>query len=274
MNANIIQTQLINVLFEKGLSYSTIKKVYNALNNFFKYLLIRDIVTKSPMLGVVLPAISKFSKSSRHPKCLTADEIERFKRQALRKTNNGKYMYRYGFIYVFMLYTGLRCGEMLGLQWKHIDFEKKVLYVRQSLITIKNDSNNGTRYITKLQDTTKTLSGERTVPLCQTAIDAIKAHMDLFYNGDKESFVVTSAKGNLLRTRHFERSANCIFKAAGIHAGGVHILRHTFASMLFDKSVDIKYISRLLGHSDVSTTYNTYIHLTSENISNEVNKLD
>ena len=274
ITASTIQTELINALFEKGLSYSTIKKVYNALNAFFKYMMIKGTISKDPMLGVVLPAMNNFAKSKRDIKYLTPDEIERFTHRAAAKSMNGSYVYRYGFIYVFMLYTGLRCGEMLGLQWKHIDIEAKVVHIRQTLLTVKNDSSEGAKYVTMLQDTAKTASGIRDVFLCQKAVDAISAYKELFYSGDEDAFVVTTKEGNPLRTRHFERSVNYIFKSAGIDASGVHILRHTFASMLFARKVDIKYISRLLGHSDVSTTYNIYIHLTEKGITDAVSTLD
>ena len=52
-----------------------------------------------------------------------------------------------------------------------------------------------------------------------------------------------------------------ILLGAGIEPCGTHTLRHTFASILFERGIDVKVVSELLGHSDVSTTYNTYIHL-------------
>lgn len=164
---------------------------------------------------------------------------------------------------------------MLGLTWKHIDLENKYVTVEQSLVTVKNrDGEHGSRYITKLQDSTKTLSGVRKIQLCRQAIDAISAYKAEHCNNDPDSYVVLSAEGNPLKTRHFERSVNYIYKQAGIEASGLHILRHTFASMLFERNVDIKVISRLLGHSDVSTTYNIYIHLTNTQEQEAVKMLD
>ena len=67
-------------------------------------------------------------------------------------TTNDKYRYRYGFMFVFMMYTGLRCGEALGLQWKHIDIENKQLTVCQSVVSVKNKNNDtDTKYTTRLQ---------------------------------------------------------------------------------------------------------------------------
>ena len=61
---------------------------------------------------------------------------------------------------------------------------------------------------------------------------------------------------------------------AGIPHIGIHVLRHTFVSPLFDNKVDIKIVSRLLGHTDVGITYNTYIHLLKEDLPSATNTLD
>lgn len=259
-----IQTELINRLYDEGKSYSTIKKSYHAMNAYYKKLFAMGEIKRNPMLGVTLPSSKHFD--TKEIKILTDEEIAHFKKKAMSKcTTNDKYRYRYGLIFVFMMYTGLRCGEALGLQWKHIDIENKQLTVCQSVVTVKNKNNDtDTKYTTRLQKSTKTISGTRKIPLCNQALEAIKKYKELYYSGDENSFVVTTDKGNLLRTRHFERSVNYIYNSAGIDASGLHILRHTFASMLFKKNIDIKIISKILGHSDVSTTYNIYIHLTQE----------
>ena len=70
------------------------------------------------------------------------------------------------------------------------------------------------------------------------------------------------------------RAHDNILERAGIEHIGIHALRHTFATQLFAKKVDIKIISKLLGHSDVSITYNTYIHLLKEDMPSETAVLD
>ncbi|MDY3030835.1 MAG: site-specific integrase [Clostridia bacterium] len=273
LDSSVVQTQLINRLVSEGKSYSTIKKAYLALNAYYKKLIAMNMIERNPMLGVTLPSQKIFK--SKPVRCLTSDERERFIAQATARCSNGTERYRYGYIYVFMMFTGLRCSEMLGLTWKHIDLENKRVSVSQSLVTVKDRYNTSeNKYITKLQDSTKTLSGIREIPLCKQAVEAISKYKEMHYDGDINSYVVLSSKGNPLKTRHFERSVNYIYNQANIDAGGLHILRHTFASMLFEKNVDIKVISRLLGHSDVSTTYNIYIHLTHNQEQDAVELLD
>ena len=75
-----------------------------------------------------------------------------------------------------------------------------------------------------------------------------------------------NAKGKPIEPRNLNRAYDCILNRAGINHIGIHALRHTFASQLFANKVDIKVISKLLGHSEVSVTYNTYIHLLQEDM--------
>lgn len=273
LTSSVIQTQMINVLVNEGKSYSTIKKAYFALNAYYKKLISTGKAERNPMLGVTLPSQSKFERKK--IRALTKDEQDRFIRQAVSKFANGNDRYRYGRAYIFMMFTGLRCSEMLGLTWRNIDLVNNIAVVKQSLVTVKNrETDMNSKYIAKLQDSTKTQAGIREIPLCSQAVEAITAYKEKYYSGNPDDYVITSAANKPLKTRHFERSANYIFNAAGIKASGLHIFRHTFASMLFEKNVDIKLISSLLGHSDVSTTYNIYVHLTGNQKKEAINAID
>ena len=77
-----------------------------------------------------------------------------------------------------------------------------------------------------------------------------------------------------INPRNLNRAHDYILERAGIEHLGIHALRHTFASQLFANKVDIKIISKLLGHSDVSITYNTYIHLIKEALPDATAVLD
>lgn len=76
--------------------------------------------------------------------------------------------------------------------------------------------------------------------------------------------VFSNAKGNRIYARNVDRMFRAILKRCSIAPTGVHALRHTFASCLFSKGVDVKTVSELLGHSEVGITYDTYIHLIQE----------
>ena len=81
---------------------------------------------------------------------------------------------------------------------------------------------------------------------------------------DNTPYVFATKNGKRITPRNIDRTFRSILKRCGIACTGVHSLRHTFASRLFAKGVDVKTVSELLGHSDVGITYDTYIHLIQE----------
>ena len=108
------------------------------------------------------------------------------------------------------------------------------------------------------------------IPINQTAEDALRA---LKVNNETP-YVIINSRQNRVLPSNFERSFQHILESAEITPYGVHALRHTFASMLFSKGVDVKIVSRLLGHSSVKITYDIYVHLFEKDISRVTSVLD
>ena len=260
LTCDVIQAELITPIYNKGLSESSVKKVYQALNNFFEQLITEDKLAKNPLRGVVLPSGNKFSKA-KDIRTLTMEEIERLTETAVKKYNSvDKLVYRFGYYYLFILYTGIRCGEALALKWKNVDVENKQLHIEQNFVFARGEDG---KMRMQLQSP-KSKSGCRTVYLNAKAIEYFLNHKRLYYNGNDEDFIATSKSGNTISTRNFEKYLNYIYDAAGIKARGLHILRHTYCSLLFSKGCDIKYISQQLGHSSPDVTLKTYTHLFRE----------
>lgn len=273
ITSSVIQNELINPLLRQGLSYSTIKKAKEALNNYFKHCVVKRKLQFNPVDGVVIPKKSLVKGTDREIRALSSEEIERFTKVASAYCASvNKPVYRNGFGYLFIMYMGIRCGEALGIQYKHIDMDKRILTIEQSVVTVKENNENGGSYNPLLQKSTKTEAGVRRIHICDKAYIYLQKHMELYYVGNHEDFVFATATGNLVRTRNFERDLNAIFKAADIKASGLHVLRHTMASLMLAKGIDIKYISVFLGHSSVSVTYNYYIHIIRE-IEDKSNRL-
>ena len=260
LTASVIQERLINSLYLKGLSYSTIKKAYNALNGYLRQCEFDGSILKNPMIGVRLPSQNQFKKDE--ITTLTENERERFCSAAVdRFKSSDGLITRNGYAYIMVLYTGLRLSEALSLKWADVDFCNKCIYINKNAVSIKDRGvNPASAYKVIVQNSTKTASGIREVPLCSKAFDALLAHKGL-YHAKNNDYLFTSRNGKLVTPRNFAKSLNGIYNRAGIDKSGAHILRHTFASMLFEKGVDIKIISKLLGHSRVEITYNEYVHL-------------
>lgn len=263
---------LINQLYKKEkLSYSSVKKVYVALNSCYKHAMIADVVTKSPCLGIVLPSPSERTKQVVP---LAPDDVECLKAELSRTAPDGTPLYCYGYAYLLILNTGMRMGEALSLRWDDVDFENKTLTIAKNNILAKKRDADGNKlggYELQTQNSTKTSSGNRVIPINRSAEEALLALRD----GNETPYVITNSRHNQVLPSNFERSFQAILKNAEIDGDyGVHALRHTFASMLFAKGVDVKIVSKLLGHSTVKITYDIYVHLFEKDICHVTSVLD
>jgi integrase len=273
---------LIHQLVDEGLSYSSIKKTYESLNACFKWGMSQEPprVVKNPCVGVSLPEkAKKQNKKSESNKVryFNDEEVDLIYRNSTAEYSDGKPIYRLGYSVIVLLHTGLRIGEFAGLKWENVNFAKKMITVSESTVVVKNRDKDGkavesgSRMTVLRQDDVKTERGERTVPLSKKAVDAFLELKKI--TGDYE-YVLTTGNGNPYLPISFDSMFRKILLRSGIKPCGVHVCRHTFASMLFKKGVDVKTVSELLGHADVSTTYNIYIHLIEEQKREAINILD
>ena len=261
---------MINELKKQDLSYSTIKKAYEAINGCFKYALIKGDINKNPCIGVTLPKNLKHQDGD--IKFYTEKQVELLLNQSTIKYNNGKSKYRLGYGIQLLLYTGLRIGEALALTWEDVDIQNKTIKVNKNLKQVKNRDDDQSVYKIIIQNSTKTNSGTRIVPLNNKSIEALKQIKEIT---GQYKYVFSTETGNNVSARTCDRmfrkiQENCGFK----EIYGVHALRHTFASLLFKRGVDVKTVSEILGHKDVSVTYDTYIHLIQEQKVDAMNLLD
>lgn len=262
--------KFINTLNKEGCSYSVIRKAYLALNACFKHAMTKDDLEKNPCMLIKLP--KKAEKNIKTIEVLTQDEIRRYCDAAAECYSNGRAIYRLGYGLVLILFTGLRLGEAGGLMWKDIDFEKRTLSVQRSLEYVKNRNwKEGDNKYVLVEGSTKSRSSERTIPLNQTAM---KALLELQKITGNFPYVFSHDSGKPMNPRNLNRVHAGILQRAGIKHIGIHALRHTFATQLFAQKVDVKIISKLLGHSEVSVTYNIYIHLMQEELPEATDSLD
>ena len=265
LTSSLIQTELINKMFENGKSLSTIKKAYIYLKAGLRYYLPKGV--SNPCDDVVIPSKDKFERKD--IRFFNDEEIVLFK-----ATASG---YKYGQALILGMYTGLRGGELSGLKWKNIDWNKKRIFVGGNVVTMyqydenaEDDEQHG-KYVVFEQDTAK--SKDRYVDLNKTAFSILIDLKEKTYKGE-DSFVI-SPENKPVAIHNLLSNYISICKRAGIeNHQGLHTLRHTFASMLFRKGVDAKTVSELLGHSSVAFTMNIYVHLIEEQKSNAVNLID
>lgn len=161
------------------------------------------------------------------------------------------------------LYTGLRIGELLALEWSDVDLEKGLLSINKS--SRDNKSSGGEK---RIVGTPKSRASRRVIPLPKQIIPMLKE-----YKQRSSSVWVISDKGQPVSTRSYQRSFELLLKKAGVEHKGFHALRHTFATRAIECGVDAKTLSEILGHKNPTITLNVYVHSLPDHKKDMMNKI-
>lgn len=148
------------------------------------------------------------------------------------------------------LYTGLRVGEICGLQWKDIELKKEFLSVTKTVERISL-GNGKTKVVI---EPPKTESSIRKVYIPSFIVVSLKEYKD------KPDKYILSGKSKPTEPRALQYRFKRILNKTKIREMSFHSLRHTYATLCIERGMDIKTLSELLGHSDVKITLNTYVH--------------
>jgi integrase len=217
----------------------------------------------NPALGVAVPAKKTFGKSE--IRYYNNDEVDKLCEAATAVYTNGKRVYRLGDGIIVDLNTGLRMAELLALKWTEVDFERRRVVVNATRVIVKDRADDAERKYTVIeQDSAKTATSIREIDMNDACYEALMRLKEITGRFD---YVLSTKDGNPMTPRYLDRMLRKIAVAAGFSEDkvyGLHALRHTFASRLFATGEDVKTVSELLGHSDITITYNTYIHLINE----------
>lgn len=252
----------------KALAKSGLKKIYSLLNSCLNQAVKEGVISKSPCRDVIIPKEQFIQVETKEQFSLNDTEMQNFKNIALHKLSNGLYKYRDGLILVIMLNTGLRVGEMLALNWNDIDFENKIMTINKTIQSnlVNRDKNAKTKSYYKLKDGAKTFAGKRVLPLNDTIIYYFnELKKDNEARGINTTFVCSTKAKTRQTARNLLRSCDTINKKTGnnVHMS-LHTLRHTFGSTLIRKGIDVSVVSKLMGHANITVTYNKYIHVIQE----------
>ena len=153
------------------------------------------------------------------------------------------------------LYTGLRIGELCALQWKDIDFENKILHVRQTVQRIYKKQLNGAGKSKVVISAPKSRTSAREIPLAPILLPVLER----LRKEDAECyFIGGNAKCSEVRT--YREFYDRFLARNNLTHIRFHALRHTFATRCIEAGGDCKTVSELLGHSTVNLTLNLYVH--------------
>lgn len=249
------------LLIEKcndGLGISSVKKIKSLINLFFEYYTSRNHLLYNPALYAELPSANSFQRQPKEVESFTAEEVLKIISVAEAPSTFGPY-YRYGEVIVLMLLTGIRASEARALNIHDFSNDLTRMTVRRTRAYIKKRENGvAVGGIENVMNTPKTKKSGREIELVPRATLAVQRMIERTYNPDTGD-LVCSVNGSIIDHKGLQGCFDSILKKADLPHKGLHITRHTFATLSLESEAEIKDISNTLGHSTVSTTYDLYV---------------
>ena len=268
--------QMILNAMESDYAGSTIRQTYVTMGTFFKSAKDNGFIDRHPMDGV---RYTKPVRAVDDIHFLTVDEQKRFLEAAKGSHNYAQY--------ALILETGLRTGEMIGLTWDAIDWEKRTLTVNKTLeFRYKQDEWRA--------GPPKTESSYRTIPLTDTAYGILREIYDIreYRNesnglstvltfmdrktGQKRKLVMRDLvfinwrTGMPAKNSSYDTHLYKLCDEAGIKRFCMHALRHTYATRAIESGMQPKVLQKLLGHASSKTTMDRYVHVTDDSMQKAV----
>ena len=263
-NINEISTEEIQTFLNsltQRYSNSSIQKVYFQFKNAFDYCLNKGYLHQNPMYEVIRPKSKKEDKIFR---ALTVDE-QKVLTDYLLATNLFETPYRN--VFLIQLYMGLRVGEALALTNNDINLEKRILTVNRTLTTDKNDK-------ICIGKTTKTYAGKREIPIPDIILPYIVEQMKVAKNNNDQMLFLTPQEGLVLHST-INRKLKDIAKKVRITTDiSTHCLRHTFGTRCIESGMRAVALQRLMGHTDINITLNTYTTIFNRYKEEELRKVN
>ena len=233
---------------------NTVIHYHAIIHSALKYAVKTDMLVQN-----VADKVDRPKKNSFQPVFLSAEEMQKVF-EALRGT-------KLELPVLVAAFYGFRRGEVLGLKWDAIDFERGTISVIRTVTTITLDGKQAEIE----QQSAKTKSSLRTLPLIGSFREyflQVKEAQELnkqvcgnCYNYEYDGFVFVDELGERMRANYLTSAFPKFLENHGLRRMRFHDLRHSCASLLLANGVPLKQIQEWLGHSDFTTTANIYAHL-------------
>lgn len=228
------------------MSQSTARAIANRFKQALDKAVELKYITVNPVKGVKLPKV----RPPREVKPLTVEEqkimVDYWKKEL--KWNN---------IFIFLLATGLRISEALGLTWDKVDLLNKEIQIETIMIEIKGNA--------QFKPYPKTDAGIRTIYLNQQAVECLEFQKELLEPElNHLNLVFPNSNYNFNGTANLRRRLQKTYKDCGISEYPLHALRHTYATRMVEKGANIKFLQASLGHKNIETTLQIYSSALSE----------
>jgi len=272
-----------NQLFENGVSENNIKEIHKVLKMFFNWCFDEGLIKKNPVIGkqIKLPKNPEKldDEENEEVQIFTDEQIKLITKTAIEID---KLKYDIDFIVLLALGTGLREGEILGLENQYLDLDNAKVYVRKTLKKVKvYETKEKWTWERRLQKP-KSKSSVRNVDMPLSLINYMSIHKDKIkakydelgrkFKEDSLLFITSTCES--MDARNMIRAYERFLERAGLQYVKFHALRHTYASILFKNGASILEVSKLLGHSDTKMAEKIYVHIYPESRKETVSKID
>ena len=237
----------------KGLSANSVNGVITVLKSSLKRAEMLNLVEKQYTACIQRP-----KSREKQVECFSKAEQRKIEGYIFEK-NKPKML---GII--LCLYTGLRIGELMALEWSDIDLQKGMIKISKSC----HDTWKNSEYV-KVIDTPKTQSSERIIPLPKQLIIYLK-------DWEKQAtgnYVISGERRHGIPVRSYQKTFERVLSRLDIPHKGFHSLRHTFATRALECGMDVKTLSELLGHKNPTVTLKRYAHSMLEHKAEMMNRL-
>ena len=249
IDRGMLETMYAKVFFQKGderkykqkdYSHSTVNALSVQMKRCLQYAVDCGVLAKNPHNGVQLHKL-------RPPK-----KVNSYTRADQEKiVLNCKYGKPFERIFYFLISTGMRFGETAALTWDDVNITTGEIRINKTAVAI-----HGSMHI---QERTKTEAGVRTIFVGENVIEWLKWHKDrLDPEANYQNLVFPNQRYNITNQQNAVAAWTKIQKDLDIEHQGMHALRHTWATRALEEGIDIKVVSRMLGHKNIITTMNLY----------------
>ncbi len=243
----------------KRLSPSSVHTVHRTLRAALNRAVKLGYLKESPMIRVDAPSLRTDRRSTLSPQ------------QAKRIMDWLEVHHPASYIGVYLaVFTGMRRGEICGLQWRDLDWENNVISIQRTRLRV-----NGEQVIGK----PKTDLSTRSIPVSKSVMGLLQRWKDkrearLGQPLSTEDWIVTQLEGFPVDPDTFLHDLHKAEKALNLPLVSFHDLRHTHATIMLEAGVDLKTVSERLGHSSIRVTADVYAHVTSKMHKDAIDRLD
>lgn len=234
--------------------------VFNKLESGMRQKTVRDIVIVLKMVvryGAKLGLDWKSDWQLHYPTSQGKDAIEVLSIENHRKIMNyiqGNFTFKNMGVYV-CLSSGLRIGEICALKWEDIDVRESVIHVRRTLERVYVMDEEPRRTVL-IEGMPKTVNSVRDIPITKNLMKMLKPLCGIV----NPNYYVLSNESKPIEPRTYRNYYKALIQKLGIPKIKFHGLRHSFATRCIESNCDYKTVSVLLGHSNIGTTLNLYVH--------------